>query len=308
MIDREPEPAASTLFCLTCRTVLARGQRCDEDSDHQVRDIGSEPGRSDALAAAWRRVKPEPLLATQTIVLISVLAAVPAAFFGVTLVPADTPWQAADELHLTYFCFAGALAFTAVLLVGQAISKWPRAVRIEPAGSYVGLGLSREGLVGTVALVDGDDGAPGDDHRPVANQVELCLDGDSAVTLRDGRSETFEVHLDDGRVLEVPAGPVRLDAPRARWERIGDGEARLAAAKHGGIDNPHDVGRPEVDPFPFESAFHIEIRLGDRLQVVGQTEAIMEDVDAEGSYRSAPGRRLRPRGVPRLRLLRRGAP
>lgn len=107
------------------------------------------------------------------------------------------------------------------------------------------------------------------------------------VVLRDGGTGGLSLTLDDGRVLEVPAGRVRvvgtgtdLDANPAYLKTIDPGYSSV---------EPHPV-------VPFDTAHEIRFAVGDQVEIIG---GLVEqfDPDGKGGYRDMPATRWTLDGV-----------
>ena len=112
--------------------------------------------------------------------------------------------------------------------------------------------------------------------------------------LRDAATAGFEVALDDGRTLRVPAGRIQLvgKLPRVQAE-----DARIEAALAQLV--PRDPG--ETDLFPFDRVRGRTLGPGDRIELLGEVTIAADEAGGVG-YRANAGV-LVPVGVPVLRAV-----
>jgi hypothetical protein len=117
--------------------------------------------------------------------------------------------------------------------------------------------------------------------------------------LRDAEAAGFDIELDDGRVVRVPPGRIRMYGAKSREKVAGD--------KMGAILEPIEATGDGVRPlFPYDFAETIVLREGDRVEVMGELEPAA-DTAAGGGYRASAGI-LAPVGVPVLRAVKGEAP
>jgi hypothetical protein len=117
--------------------------------------------------------------------------------------------------------------------------------------------------------------------------------------LRDAATAGFEVALDDGRVMRVPAGRIRL-LGRLTKEEV-DMERMLDQ-----VDLTGHATRDGREYFPHDHALGLTLQPGDRVEVLGQVE-LGADTAQAGGYRANAGV-LVPVGVPVLRVQGGAAP
>ena len=101
------------------------------------------------------------------------------------------------------------------------------------------------------------------------------------VMLREAWTAGFEVELDDGTRARVPPGRVRFDAPRGA-RQVDDARAR----RHVEALAPVHGADPLENPFPFDRAYEVILREGDRVELLGQLEP-RADATVEVGYREA---------------------
>jgi len=116
---------------------------------------------------------------------------------------------------------------------------------------------------------------------------------------RDAATAGIEIALDDGRVMRVPAGRIRLLGRLAKQD----------VDKHRLLDSVDLAGHLTRDGrefFPYDHTLGLTLKSGDRVEVLGQIE-LAADPGAAGGYRASAGVVV-PVGVPVLRVQGAGAP
>ncbi len=113
--------------------------------------------------------------------------------------------------------------------------------------------------------------------------------------LRDAQTAGFEITLDDGRILRVPEGRVRILGDREKE----DVEKERMTTFLEGID-PRYGATKERNVFPYDHARALTIMPGDRVEVLGQVETA---AGGAAGYRENAAV-LTPVGVPVLRVRR----
>lgn len=111
--------------------------------------------------------------------------------------------------------------------------------------------------------------------------------------MRDARSAGFDVALDDGRVLRVPAGRIRVASGLVRVDADRSKLDELIA----GIDRAR---QDEKTVFPYDFARALTIEEGDHVEVMGEITH-SASAAAEGNYRTNAAI-MEPVGVPYLRV------
>jgi hypothetical protein len=277
----DPRPASS--LCLTCRTTLGAGERCDVSPAHVVVSLREAGGWRRAIETAWRDVPPASLPAPRPKHLL------PLAVWWIALVCAL--WSPLREIALMLAPAALVVWLWTHLCYGRVLR------RARPVGATRRAPLRSAGLLGTVVSARTDE--------PCASALVLALgleEGDG-LTLQHAWGTGFVVAVDDGRRVRVPAGRLRVEAPlsvRRALSRTAV-ERRLTAMD---LASLHRAG-PGLHPFPFSDAHAVEIRSGDRVEVLGTTSP--EPSRGQGVYRVAAGRELVAVGVPVVRVLRASA-
>jgi hypothetical protein len=276
------EPSA---ICLTCRTALARGETCDIGEHHWTADLTTESGRKALLTEVWgprsqRRRLEEIVRAEKT---------------GSGF--ADHGVLGAIALIVLVIVDVAAL-----LILGAFVADARRRCSLlRPYGAIVQPSpyeLNR-GQAGVV------EGAP----LPSPLRRDTCLA--FGVVLRSSRPATgsggllwqemattgMRIRLDDGSLVHVPAGRIRLSPNRARARKAAADEARAR------LPGPLGVVVPGELPYlPFDEAHEVVIRPGDRVVLLSPTE-LREDPTAERPSLREPARTvLVATGTPVLRL------
>lgn len=156
----------------------------------------------------------------------------------------------------------------------------------------------REALRGTVRAVVGEPREPVTATPCVAYAAVFTYGVTHDVVLREAATCGFELELEDGGRLVVPAGECEL--------ALGGCERRLLEATTR-VRELDPLGK-EVEalpPFPHD---HVQVRVlreGDRVEVGGPFTPLARIVEGDVGYRSAPARVLAPHGMPRLCVLAR---
>ena len=113
--------------------------------------------------------------------------------------------------------------------------------------------------------------------------------------LRDAQTAGFEITLDDGRVLRVPKGRVRI-----LGDRKGEDVEKDRMTSFREEVDPRHGREDERVLFPFDHARALTIMPGDRVEVLGQVET---SAGGSSGYRENAAV-LTPVGVPVLRVRR----
>ncbi|HJK89805.1 MAG TPA: hypothetical protein RMH85_08540 [Polyangiaceae bacterium LLY-WYZ-15_(1-7)] len=273
-----PAPPARVALCLDCRTLLAASERCDVDAGHRVARLDEDAGREAALGEAYGR-PPKP---TRLGLALKVALAI--------------AWPIGA---LVLIRLAGLRALLVVGLFGLAFLAWRLARRANER--FFGADVAPPPFPADAPRHPGRVG-PGQPVR--VGPFEDALGGElrlyagdvvRAVTLRDGYTGGFQLALDDGRDVFVPAGRVRLEAPSEAWHALRAWE----------LDDAQRAADPRDEaptPFPAKSGAVALLAEGTHVELLGELKLHEEDA-AEG-YRDAPELHLVPLDrIPRLRLL-----
>jgi hypothetical protein len=114
------------------------------------------------------------------------------------------------------------------------------------------------------------------------------------VMLRDAATTGFELVLDGGQRVRVPAGPCVIDLSRA------PGADRAWAAAHLARLDPAGAAADDLDPFLFHEVRHLALRPGDRVEIRNRLIPTIDPRAPADDYRAPAATVLVPEGVPRL--------
>jgi hypothetical protein len=112
---------------------------------------------------------------------------------------------------------------------------------------------------------------------------------------REAETAGFIVRLDDGDMLRIPAGPIRLAAAPARAQRASHAAARERLPIE--LRAETDAGLPCV---PSDAAFEQIVRPGERAAVLSRLERREDDATPKSSLREPSRFVLVPVGTPAL--------
>jgi hypothetical protein len=190
------------------------------------------------------------------------------------------------------------LAFFVAVALYWLISKLieyvrRRRARLKPKGALLApttdRGVARFGVVRESKAAD----------SVAARAIELVQSrvGTNAVMLRFAHSQGFDVQLDDGSIVVIPPGRVRLEGTRSTIDD--PSVARVV------IDTT--IGPPLEDPdgyslIPFDVAQGVTLRVGDRVAIYGPLEHTAHPsiyAPQHGAFRSTSSV-LAPVGTPSL--------
>lgn len=177
----------------------------------------------------------------------------------------------------------------------------PRRVLFPTGGVVPPVVAAREGARGTVRAVVGQPREPVTAEPCVAYAAVFTYGEARDVVLREAATCGFEVELDDGGRVAVPAGSCELalgGCPR----RLLEATSRVREI---------DPRGKEVEPLPPFPHDHVQVLVlceGDRVEVSGPLTPLARTVEGDVGYRMAPQRVLAPQGIPRLVLVARYAP
>lgn len=285
--------AAPPRVCIDCRTLVGDDPECDVSRFHRVVALDIEEGRAQLRAKVWG--PPELRQRARDAAKVGGLGAF---LDGISCggCPADVAASSGFE------ALAIVVASLVVIFLIFAVAYWViasavawirrRRSRLRPTGAAPTAGRG-ERLRGRVA--------GGAKVRPPLGEGEgvafgLVLESSEAIgegpgLLFAGASGGFTVELDDGRVLEVPAGRIRVDG--ARWARASSVEARELAERldHRGDADPHP-------PIPADRARVAVLAVGDRVAIT----ASLERAPGEGGGYREGASRLVARGVPTVTI------
>jgi len=296
-----------TRVCLGCRSLLADGESCDGGPGHHVVDVATKKGRGALVDAVWgsgARLKGKEIARAGTTG--AGVGGLGQALDCGSCTGADVG-SGGEALAILAVVLVAAAAAIALYFLVKVIVTFVRRKMSEPRAS----GASRQlppvpeagkGVRGRVA------GVP-ELTAPISN--ETCLGYVAELTsqrlltrhvmLREGRTCGFEVMLDDGRVVRVPAGRIHLEAERERFSRADRPSAETWLE---GIDRQSFANEP-LAPVPFEESAEARLAPGDVVEVAPELDTVADPSRAAG-YRDA-AMALAPVGVPRVRVIERAA-
>lgn len=295
--------SARTRVCLTCRTLFDDEEDC-RGKGHRTVDIRSRAGR-DALAdEVWgpdsraRALRQAAKAGAGGGTLGGVLD-----FCGNGCSPLDACSGSGDigealaGVVVTIVVVIAAAIFGAILFfLIRGLYRWLREALQKPVatGALTAAPRPRNKAVTGRGVVRGGKllDTPWREGSAYAYAMELfekrVLGG--GAMLRDARTAGFEVQLDDGRVVRVPEGRIRVLSPTARVEAEEKKVEELVAS----IDK---VRADEPTVFPFDFVRAVTIERGDLVELLGDLEMAP---GADAGYRDAGV--LAPIGVPYLRV------
>jgi hypothetical protein len=313
-----------TSVCRECRTAYVDGETgCDKGDKHTVLSLSDEEQREQLVSEVWgppsaRRQAREAAAAGGA----GGASAGAAECGGAECTEAGCETAdlsgcgdaAGSEIGAVLLAIAVvAIVCVAAYFIIRAIVRYVRKrraakarenARLKPRGALTrpkGMG-KRTGYVGkVVGKASIPDPITGEDC--VAYGVKLRtnrhLTGD--IMLRDAATVGFDIELDSGEVVRVPAGRVVMDLHGA--DKLSDSKANreLVDAYLSEIDLYHG----SIDTaLPWDKAHLRLIRAGDRVSLRGDVERAVdtETSDVEHGYRDAAASILVPRGVPQLIL------
>ena len=310
MYDGSVALPSRTYVCLACRSLFAKGETCDGGRGHTVVDLGIKKGRRALVRTVWGES--------------ARLKAKEVARAGGTGAGIGTAGQALDcggcgscgdvggagDLGELLIGILIVIAFAFVAVALYFVIKWivlfVRRKMNEPrakGAAFAPPELPSEGnLLGRVAG-PAELAAPIGGEACVAFGVELVerrlVRRD--VMLRDARTCGFDVALDDGRTLRVPAGRIHLEGPFHRASRavLPEVEPYVQA-----IDTQR-TSDEALAPIPFDEVGELFLAPGDHVEIAAEVDTVPDPTRATG-YRDA-ALALAPVGVPRVRLTAKGA-
>jgi hypothetical protein len=249
---------ARTRICLDCRTLCTT--TCPAG---HLRVVDLWKGRERLVDAVWGPKAHRPAL----------LAAAPT-------VKSDSTWSGWDIFGIfeldwfALFAIAGALFW---FLGASLVKLFRKRAALATAQGAVrrGMPLLRTGQIGYV-MGAGEAVAFGCELRHA-----------DTVMLRDGATIGFDVRLDSGELVRVPAGLCAFDMTNAPAMR--DVESYLASI---------DSWRRDPDPFHHDDARRVTLEPGDRVELLCELDPC---AGGTAGYREAATASFVPRGFVRLR-------
>jgi hypothetical protein len=298
-----------TRICLDCRSALCDGEECDGAAvDHGKRHRAvtlDAAGRAALVTEVWG---PPSIRRQAKAIARAGTGGATAGGIGSCFDPGCAGCDApADGEGLVIVLAIVAAALVAILLYWaiRALVRYAR-VRMNTLEPHPPLrptpDLRRaQGRAGTIVAAPDRGRSPLELAPCVGFGVELVRKWTlrSAPMLIDGATVGFDVKLDSGETVRVPAGRLRVDGPRRTLARD---EASQVEEYVRTVDPGHGT-TDEWPPIPFDEAQEIVVGIGDRVEIIGEL-APTADPSAAGSYRESAWV-LAPAGVPMVRVVER---
>ena len=212
-----PRPA----ICLDCRTLQPAADRCLASAHHRVADLTSRAGRAALLERAWGSPSVRRRIRTAAKVG-STGGATGGGLQACNACDGCSAIDAGGSLgEIVAVIMIVAFAFIAVYLLAIGVRAlwrwWRRPPPVRPHGAEArGLAVGRfAGRAGTVVARGTAPAAIGDAPCVAYALQAVYRDRGERVMLRDSVGVGFDVVLDDGAVVAIPAGPLALDVDGA---------------------------------------------------------------------------------------------
>ncbi len=309
---------ARTEICIDCRTLTVAGAGCPIDGRHRVTRLDTHAGREGLLTEVWgppsRRRRAKKLAKAGAGGAAGGSAAEGASCSGCGDVGAVFELEGALIL-LGILALAGVvmLIYYGVQKLVEAVRKWRNRPRPAAAAVRRVRMPRRRGRVGTVRPRDGAVArAPLSDRECVAYSIELhserALDG--TVMARDAATIGFDIELDDGEVVRVPAGAIVLGQGEAESadDRVEPGEDEIwrYLLAIDPLRREAEYGEDEAakyDPMAHDRTRERVIEVGARVEIRGPLRRVVDGGSAASSsapYRQAAASALVPEGAARI--------
>jgi hypothetical protein len=296
----KPSWPPRTAICLDCRTALPAGLPCPA-GHARTASLADRAGREELMTEVWgprdlrKQVREAARAGTTSSCTGSLFDCGGCDFIGGDL---------GEVLIALVVLFAAGVLIWAIAKGIAALVRWSRA-RPRPQGAArpgadAGYTTRRPGTVvprGGLAA-DPVTGSPcvgfaaALEHRASFWRRPVTM-------LRDGASLGFDVVLDSGERVRIPPGPLIVDLRATRAARVDRLRLALYLSELDTVRPPVDDDR---DPFHSNLVRAIQIRPGDRVEVLGAFQPHPVAGGSETGYREA-AHVLVPAGVPRLRRL-----
>ena len=207
------------------------------------------------------------------------------------------------------------LVYYGIKKLVEAVRRWRNRLRPAAAVARGARIPRRQGRVGTVRAHEGTVArAPLSDRECVAYGIELhgtrALEG--TLMVRDAATIGFDIELDDGDTVRVPAGAIALRMGGAG--AVGAGADEVTELGEDGLwryllsidplRREADYGDDEAnkyDPMPHERIRERVIEVGARVEIRGPLRRVADPGSAAsgaGPYRQGAASALVPEGVP----------
>lgn len=280
-------------YCLECRTALGTDAQCDGGRTHRVVRIDEAAGREALFNEVWG----PPSLRRQARAAATAGGAGAAVDSCVELASCDGCSGVSDPGEFVAVLLGIlAVALIAILLwwIVSKIIAYIRARRaqLKPKGALLAAprpkGAARFGTVRSAA-----------NHFGLAAQsIELLQTrlAANAVMLRHASTEGFEIELDEGLLVRVPPGRIRLEGMRTVID-----DQTVARRVLDELVGPPFIDEHGYELIPFDAVQCVTLSVGDRVAVYGPLEFSMDVGTPLGPYafRGTP-RVLIPVGTPSL--------
>lgn len=301
--EARPEWPARGAICLDCRTALPAGVACPANPRHGVVELAKKSGREALLTTVWG--PPSVRARAKRAAGAGGSGAAGGAFAEGCGSCSGCDAGAADPQALIIVA-ALALIFALVYFLGSfLVRKWRehRAKLIPNGAAAAGLssGLSsgkNSGRPGTV-VATATAKAPLTRESCVAFAYELRhkkMWRRGRTTLRDAASIGFDVQLDSGERVRIPAGAIALGTRSAETARV---DPVAALSYLASIDPQRDHDPPgEHDTIPYSEIRQVLLKDGARVLVRGRLEPRLDVAGVSGGYRDQAPTVLVPVDVP----------
>jgi hypothetical protein len=286
--------------CLNCRTLQPNATACRAAPRHRVVDLDAKAGRDALLTRVWG----DPSVRARIRTAAKVSGTGGATGGVLDACGACDGCGAADVGGGLGEIIAAVLVVAAVFLVGYVLFLgaralwrwWRRPPPPSPRGADAdGLRLgSATGRTGTVvATTTALSGVSNEACVAFAVEAVAVHREREQVVLRDAATVGFEVALDDGTRVRIPAGAIVLPVAAAERRSV---DARFTAY----VDevDPLRHGVDDLDPFAATHVREIVLRPSDRVEVRGALRRLPGDAGGGPAYRSDGGGLLEPAEVP----------
>lgn len=278
-------PARSAI-CLDCRTVLASPDHCPHGAHRGVSLLDAR-GRAALVTAVWGSAlvgdrDPSPA-AEDT---------------GRDRASSWSAWHGFDVsgFDIALVLVLGVLLVVAVWKLGRFLMQQVdnRRHQLRARGAPRALPAPRvSGRIGTVVARD-------QRFEPLTGQpcvaFGVALSHRRQTMLRDGTTIGFDIALDSGERVQIPAGLVAIAATRAA-QHVHD--ARIA--EYLLALDPARRHRAHDDPFVYDDARLTLVRPGDRIELLSPVASIADPAGLPVAYREAAPSLLVPDGAVVLR-------
>lgn len=307
--DGTPEPQwpRKEAVCLDCRTALDGSGGCPVSARHRTARLDDPHGREDLLTAVWG--PPSRRARARRAAKAGGSGAASGAALGDCGSCSGCDAGALDPEALLVIAVL-ALAFVIIYFVGSFLLRLYRRYRARlipngaaAAGLSAGHGRGQHGtVVATAAAPAPITGASCVAYGQVLRHKQMWRTG--KVTLRDSATIGFDVALDSGERVRIPAGLIALDMRAAtpvsaRPEDIESYLTDLDQQRQRETPDEHGLVHETV---PCTEVRQVVIADGARVVVRGRLEPRPDNEALPGHYRDQAPTVLVPVDVPRIAL------